>query len=45
MEEQQKVENRNPIETGCPDAFQYMHPLMRKNYAYVVIINDETKAS
>jgi sulfite reductase beta subunit len=23
---------RAPIETGCPDGFQYMHPLMIKNY-------------
>ena len=23
---------RTPIESGCPDGFQYMHPLMRKNY-------------
>ncbi|MEK7262006.1 MAG: dissimilatory-type sulfite reductase subunit beta, partial [Pseudomonadota bacterium] len=23
---------RQPIETGCPDGFQYMHPLMIKNY-------------
>ena len=23
---------RSPIESGCPDAFQYMHPVMRKNY-------------
>ncbi len=21
-----------PIETGCPDGFQYMHPVLRKNY-------------
>ena len=27
-----KVEQRMPIESGCPDAFQYMHPVMRKNY-------------
>ena len=34
MSEQQveKKVNRPPIETGCPDAFQYMHPLMRRNY-------------
>ena len=25
-------EMRSPIESGCPDAFQYMHPVMRKNY-------------
>ncbi len=24
--------HRPPIESGCPDGFQYMHPLMRKNY-------------
>ena len=24
--------HRRPIESGCPDGFQYMHPLMRKNY-------------
>jgi sulfite reductase beta subunit len=23
---------RTPIESGCPDGFQYMHPTMRKNY-------------
>ena len=23
---------REPIETGCPDPFQYMHPVMRKNF-------------
>ncbi|RLA08653.1 MAG: dissimilatory-type sulfite reductase subunit beta [Gammaproteobacteria bacterium] len=23
---------RSPTESGCPDGFQYMHPLMRKNY-------------
>ena len=23
---------RTPTESGCPDGFQYMHPLMRKNY-------------
>ena len=23
---------RHPIESGCPDGFQYMHPTMRKNY-------------
>ena len=32
MSEQAKQENRPPIESGCPDAFQYMHPVMRKNY-------------
>ena len=32
MAEQAKQENRPPIESGCPDAFQYMHPVMRKNY-------------
>ena len=25
-------EMRPPIESGCPDGFQYMHPVMRKNY-------------
>ena len=25
-------EHRSPIESGCPDGFQYMHPVMRKNY-------------
>jgi dissimilatory sulfite reductase (desulfoviridin) alpha/beta subunit len=24
--------HRMPIESGCPDGFQYMHPVMRKNY-------------
>ena len=23
---------RPPIESGCPDGFQYMHPVMRRNY-------------
>ena len=23
---------REPIESGCPDGFQYMHPVMRKNF-------------
>ncbi|MCW8874251.1 MAG: dissimilatory-type sulfite reductase subunit beta, partial [Gammaproteobacteria bacterium] len=23
---------RPPIESGCPDGFQYMHPVMRKNF-------------
>ena len=23
---------RMPIETGCPDGFQYMHPTMLKNF-------------
>ncbi len=23
---------RHPIESGCPDGFQYMHPAMRKNF-------------
>jgi len=23
---------RPPIESGCPDGFQYMHPMMRKHY-------------
>ena len=23
---------RTPVESGCPDGFQYMHPVMRKNY-------------
>ena len=32
MAEQAKQENRPPIESGCPDAIQYMHPVMRKNY-------------
>ena len=27
-----QVEMRPPIESGCPDGFQYMHPMMRKNY-------------
>ena len=25
-------DHRPPIESGCPDGFQYMHPVMRKNY-------------
>ena len=27
-----KREMRQAIETGCPDGFQYMHPLMVKNF-------------
>ena len=27
-----KKEMRQPIETGCPDGFQYMHPVMLKNF-------------
>ena len=27
-----KREMRKAIETGCPDGFQYMHPLMVKNF-------------
>ncbi|MBP8285148.1 MAG: dissimilatory-type sulfite reductase subunit beta, partial [Chromatiaceae bacterium] len=23
---------REPIETGCPDPWQYMHPVQRKNF-------------
>ncbi len=26
------VEYREPIESGCPDGFQYMHPVMKKNF-------------
>lgn len=25
-------EMRDPIESGCPDGFQYMHPVMRRNF-------------
>jgi len=25
-------EMREPIESGCPDPFQYMHPTMRRNF-------------
>jgi dissimilatory sulfite reductase beta subunit len=25
-------EMREPIESGCPDGFQYMHPVMRRNF-------------
>ena len=32
MGEKAKKEMRTPIETGCPDGFQYMHPTMRKNF-------------
>ena len=32
MGESAKKEMRSPIETGCPDGFQYMHPTMRKNF-------------
>ncbi len=28
----EKKVHRPPIETGCPDSFQYMHPVMRRNY-------------
>ena len=27
-----KPKPRSPIESGCPDAFQYMHPTMRRNF-------------
>ena len=26
------AEMREPIESGCPDPWQYMHPVMRKNF-------------
>ena len=26
------MEHRAPVESGCPDGFQYLHPLMRKHY-------------
>ncbi len=26
------TEHRSPVESGCPDGFQYLHPLMRKHY-------------
>ena len=29
---EEKKQMRSPIETGCPDGFQYMHPTMRKNF-------------
>jgi len=29
-EQNAQAANRPPIETGCPDAFQYMHPVMRR---------------
>ena len=32
MSESAKKEMRTPIETGCPDGFQYMHPTMRINF-------------
>ena len=28
----QAQEMRSPIESGCPDGFQYMHPVMRRNF-------------
>ena len=28
-----KKEMRRPIESGCPDGFQYMHPVMVKNFS------------
>ena len=28
----EQAEMRQPIESGCPDGFQYMHPLMIRNY-------------
>ena len=28
----QPQQMRPPIESGCPDPFQYMHPLMIKNF-------------
>lgn len=27
-----KPQMREPIESGCPDGFQYMHPTMRRNF-------------
>ncbi|SVC79544.1 uncharacterized protein METZ01_LOCUS332398, partial [marine metagenome] len=27
-----KKEMRQPIESGCPDGFQYMHPVMLRNF-------------
>jgi hypothetical protein len=30
--ESNMADMRPPIESGCPDPFQYMHPLMIKNY-------------
>ena len=33
VEKKVKKEMRTPIESGCPDGFQYMHPTMRKNFA------------
>ncbi len=27
-----KVPPRTPIESGCPDGIQYMHPVMRSNF-------------
>ncbi len=29
---EEKAKPRMPIESGCPDGFQYMHPTMLKNY-------------
>jgi len=29
---EQKATPRSPIESGCPDGFQYMHPAYIKNY-------------
>ena len=26
------TDHRSPVESGCPDGFQYLHPLMRKHY-------------
>ena len=26
------ADTREPIESGCPDPWQYMHPVMRKNF-------------
>ncbi|MCG7954777.1 MAG: dissimilatory-type sulfite reductase subunit beta [Candidatus Thiodiazotropha taylori] len=28
------AERRIPIESGCPDGIQYMHPVMRKNFGH-----------
>ena len=28
----EKKKMRTPIESGCPDGMQYMHPLMIKNF-------------
>ena len=44
MSENAKKEMRSPIETGCPDGFQYMHPTMQKTLDNGSIMNTQDLA-